>query len=220
MASKKSNRQTTRAEDGAGRMCVLLAENTPEVIARFDRQLRHTYINEYGAKVYGVPRRQVIGKTNAELGMPGDKVAFWTERFEEVFATGRQQTVDFEFDSPAFGHQYFSSLFVPELDAYGQVVSILAITRDVTAAQQAAEQLRQRVEEVETLMKVAPVAMPLMEGDEAARRIKRDMPRTRIVGLSMFEEPDAVEKMHKAGAERYMLKTAPAGELLAAIREK
>jgi CheY-like chemotaxis protein len=67
---------------------------------------------------------------------------------------------------------------------------------------------------------VMDVAMPLMEGDEAARQIKRDMPRTRIVGLSMFEEPEAVEKMHQAGVERYMLKTAPAEELLAAIREK
>jgi two-component system nitrate/nitrite response regulator NarL len=64
------------------------------------------------------------------------------------------------------------------------------------------------------------VAMPLMEGDEATRQIKRDMPRTRVVGLSMFEEPDAVERMHQAGAERYMLKTAPAEELLAAIRDR
>jgi PAS domain S-box-containing protein len=67
---------------------------------------------------------------------------------------------------------------------------------------------------------VMDVAMPLMEGDEATRQIKQDLPRTRVVGLSMFEEPDAVERMHQAGAERYMLKTAPAEELLAAIRDQ
>jgi PAS domain S-box-containing protein len=67
---------------------------------------------------------------------------------------------------------------------------------------------------------VMDMAMPLMEGDEATRRIKQDMPRTRVVGLSMFEEPDAAEKMHQAGAACYMLKTAPAEELLAAIRDR
>jgi PAS domain S-box-containing protein len=67
---------------------------------------------------------------------------------------------------------------------------------------------------------VMDMAMPLMEGDEATRQIKQDMPRTRVVGLSMFEEPDAAQKMHQAGAARYMLKTAPAEELLSAIRDK
>jgi PAS domain S-box-containing protein len=119
-----------------------LAENSPEVIARFDRQLRHTYVNAYGAQVYGVPQAEVVGKTNAELGMPPDKVAFWKARFEEVLATGRQQTVDFEFESPAFGHQHFSSIFVPERDARGEIVSILAITRDVTELRKAEQALR------------------------------------------------------------------------------
>ncbi len=109
-----------------------LANNAPEVIARFDRQLRHTYINEYGARVYGMPQQVILGKTSADLGMPAEKVAFWRERSEQVLATGRQQTVEFEFDSPTFGHQYFSSLFVPEFDNIGEVASILAITRDVS----------------------------------------------------------------------------------------
>lgn len=43
-----------------------LAENAPEVIARFDRELRHTYVNQYGAAVCGAPKDQIIGKTNAD----------------------------------------------------------------------------------------------------------------------------------------------------------
>jgi DNA-binding NarL/FixJ family response regulator len=57
-----------------------------------------------------------------------------------------------------------------------------------------------------------------MSGDEATRRIKQDLPQTRVVGLSVFEEPGMREKMHEAGAESYVLKTAPTEELLAAIR--
>ena len=36
----------------------------------------------------------------------------------------------------------------------------------------------------------------------------------------MFEEPEVMEQMRQAGAESYVLKTAPSDELLAAIRGK
>lgn len=67
---------------------------------------------------------------------------------------------------------------------------------------------------------VMDVSMPVMNGEEATRRIKEDLPRTRIVSLSMREEPEIRERMHEAGAESYVLKTAPGSELLAAIRGK
>ena len=66
---------------------------------------------------------------------------------------------------------------------------------------------------------VMDVAMPVMDGDEATRQIKRRLPQTRIIALSMFEEVEMAEKMRKAGAETYLLKTAPSEKLLAAIRD-
>ncbi|MCL5282913.1 MAG: response regulator [Planctomycetes bacterium] len=65
---------------------------------------------------------------------------------------------------------------------------------------------------------IMDMSMPLMSGDEAARQIKSQLPQTRIVALSMFEDADVRERMHQAGAESYLLKTAPSEELLAAIR--
>jgi DNA-binding NarL/FixJ family response regulator len=67
---------------------------------------------------------------------------------------------------------------------------------------------------------VMDVSMPLIDGDEATRQIKRHLPNTRVVALSMFEDPDTAERMHAAGAEAYILKTAPAEDLLAVIRGK
>jgi PAS domain S-box-containing protein len=65
---------------------------------------------------------------------------------------------------------------------------------------------------------IMDVSMPLMSGDEATRQIKQRLPNTRVVALSMSEDPDTAERMHAAGAEAYVLKTAPSEELLAAIR--
>ncbi len=64
---------------------------------------------------------------------------------------------------------------------------------------------------------IMDVSMPLMSGDEATRQIKEHLPNTRVVALSMSADPDAAERMHRAGAEAYVLKTAPSEELLAAI---
>ncbi len=65
---------------------------------------------------------------------------------------------------------------------------------------------------------VMDVAMPVLAGDEATRQIKSQWPHMRVVALSMFEERDMSEAMRRAGAERYLLKTAPSDEVLAAIR--
>jgi PAS domain S-box-containing protein len=65
---------------------------------------------------------------------------------------------------------------------------------------------------------IMDVSMPVMSGEEATRRIKQELPQTRIVSLSVREEPEVREKMREAGAESYVLKTAPYKELLAAIR--
>ena len=65
---------------------------------------------------------------------------------------------------------------------------------------------------------IMDVSMPVMSGDEATRQIKRHLPQTRIIALSMYEDPRRWSRMHQAGAESYVLKTAPSEELLAAIR--
>jgi DNA-binding NarL/FixJ family response regulator len=62
------------------------------------------------------------------------------------------------------------------------------------------------------------VAMPLIDGDEATRQIKAHLPKTRIIALSMYNEPKRREMMYRSGAESYVLKNAPSKELLAAIR--
>lgn len=125
-----------------------LTENIPEVIARFDRKLRHTFINDYGAKVYGIAKERIIGKTNAELGMPADKIDYWGRNFEEVFRTGKQKTINFDFKSPKLGYLYFSSILVPELNEKHETVSVLAITRDITEVRVTEDTLRSTLESI------------------------------------------------------------------------
>ncbi|RJQ83302.1 MAG: response regulator [Desulfobacteraceae bacterium] len=64
---------------------------------------------------------------------------------------------------------------------------------------------------------VMDIGMPEMDGIEATRRIKAELPDVRVIALSMFEDDQAARSMRDAGAEAFVSKTASAAELLKAI---
>ena len=64
---------------------------------------------------------------------------------------------------------------------------------------------------------VADIAMPNLNGIEAARQIAQKSPQTAIVILSMHSDESYVLRALKAGARGYLLKDAPESDLIAAI---
>jgi CheY-like chemotaxis protein len=62
------------------------------------------------------------------------------------------------------------------------------------------------------------VSMPGMDGYEATRRIKKQKPEIRVIGLSVCDEDDIRKKLRQMGAEKCISKAAPSEELLDAIR--
>jgi CheY-like chemotaxis protein len=64
---------------------------------------------------------------------------------------------------------------------------------------------------------VMDVSMPEMDGIMATRLIKTEMPKVRVVGLSMFEDEQVTQAMRLAGADAFISKTASSAELLRTI---
>lgn len=62
------------------------------------------------------------------------------------------------------------------------------------------------------------IGMPEMNGLEATRQIKRSLPETQILALTVHEQGDYLFRMLQAGASGYVLKGAPSSDLLAALR--
>ncbi len=62
------------------------------------------------------------------------------------------------------------------------------------------------------------IAMPLLNGLEATRQIKRDHPEIHVLVLTMHENEEYIHEVLAAGASGYVLKQAAASELVAAIR--
>jgi len=63
------------------------------------------------------------------------------------------------------------------------------------------------------------IAMPLLNGIEAARQIHEFLPRTKIVVISQQADRHYVQAAFRAGASAYVIKQSAAADLLAALDE-
>ncbi|MGB9927001.1 MAG: PAS domain S-box protein [Methanosarcina sp.] len=128
-----------------------LVENSPDMIARFDRENRHTHINPAGSRVYERSQEEIIGKTHRELGMDCENIEFWERNHEKVFATGTPLMMEFQFVSPKGKEYYFDTRIVPEF-ANGKVISALAISRDITDLKKVEARLKDTLDNLEDLV--------------------------------------------------------------------
>ena len=65
---------------------------------------------------------------------------------------------------------------------------------------------------------IMDIVMPMLNGIEATRQIKADVPDVKIIALSMYEDSQYVKGMLGAGASCYLLKRSAFEELIQAIR--
>ena len=63
------------------------------------------------------------------------------------------------------------------------------------------------------------VAMPLLNGLDAGRQLKRTMPNVRLIFLTASEDPDVAREAFRIGASGYVIKNSAASELTQAIHE-
>jgi DNA-binding NarL/FixJ family response regulator len=66
---------------------------------------------------------------------------------------------------------------------------------------------------------VLDVSMPLLNGLEAGRQIKKQSADVKLVFITMNEDPDLAAEAFRAGASGYLLKRSAASELSTAIHE-
>ena len=66
---------------------------------------------------------------------------------------------------------------------------------------------------------VVDIGMPLLNGLDATRQLKRAMPDLKIIILTINEDPDLAAEAFRAGATSYLLKNSAASELLLAVDE-
>jgi DNA-binding NarL/FixJ family response regulator len=66
---------------------------------------------------------------------------------------------------------------------------------------------------------IMDIAMPLLNGVEAARKIALEVPATKVLILSSYSDDQCIQKSISAGAAGYLMKETAAKDLVRAIRE-
>ena len=99
----------------------------------------------------------------------------------------------------------FVKLLEPECDVLGAVT-------DGRALLEAAAKVRPDVV-------VLDIAMPLLNGLDAARQLKRLMPAVKVIFLTVSEDPELAAEAFRAGGSAFLLKNSAASELLQAVAD-
>jgi DNA-binding NarL/FixJ family response regulator len=99
----------------------------------------------------------------------------------------------------------FVKLLEPDCDVVGAVA-------DGRALLEAAPRLRPDIV-------VLDIAMPQLNGLDAARQLKRVMPGVKVIFLTVNEDPDLAAEAFRAGGSGFVLKNSAASELLQAIQD-
>ena len=98
--------------------------------------------------------------------------------------------------------------------------SLLALTADIEIVGEAADG-REAVEKVRQLMPdivLMDLAMPIMGGLEAARRVRKEFPATKVLVLTQYDDSEYVIPVIEAGARGFVSKMSSSSELASAIQ--
>jgi DNA-binding NarL/FixJ family response regulator len=99
----------------------------------------------------------------------------------------------------------FQRLLEPDYEVVGCV-------EDGHALLKAAEELRPDIVLVD-------IGMPVLNGLDAARELKKNMPRVKLMFLTMNPDCDIAAEAFRIGASAYLLKNSQSSELLRAIHD-
>jgi DNA-binding NarL/FixJ family response regulator len=75
------------------------------------------------------------------------------------------------------------------------------------------------VENVQPEIAILDISMPILNGIDAARALKKSAPKTKIILLTKHDEDQYVTEAMRAGVKGYVLKSQAADDLVHAIRE-
>jgi len=100
------------------------------------------------------------------------------------------------------------------------ICALLALAGDIEVVGEAANgsDALKMVKELEPNVVLMDIAMPIMGGLEATRRICKEYPRTRVLVLTQYDDKEYVFPVIEAGASGFISKAAASSELASGIR--
>jgi PAS domain S-box-containing protein len=133
----------------------MLAENSPDVIVRYDREGRRIYVNPEFERVNHLTAQQVYGKKPSELSTALKPMApEFTEKLLAAMESGVVTKVDLSWPVGDKEMCWFVRI-VPEFDAARKVVSALTIWSDITERKRTEKELLEKENHSQSLLRLS-----------------------------------------------------------------
>jgi PAS domain S-box-containing protein len=165
----------------------------PDVVVRYDQNLRVLYANPAIEAANGLKPFEMLGRTLYEIGAPSEIAATWQAYIEGVFKTGRSETLRFSYPSPS-GQRHWEAQAVLEPALPGDRPTVLAVSRDITERHEAEARRLSAQQLFETVFQSAPEAMSLSEWGTGRLLLVNDAfcelfdrPREQLIGQSTID---------------------------------
>ena len=143
-----------------------LVENTTDLIARFDTNLRYIYCNQEFERRGSRPISAYIGRTILEVNArKKESVLALDKAARQVLETGEIQQVDHDLLTVS-GFRSYQTLVFPEYNEDGRIASLFSVSRDITEFRQAEEQEREQRELAEALRRSAAALNSTLNFDD------------------------------------------------------
>ncbi len=124
-----------------------LAENSPNLIIRINRELNYLYVNPTIKKFTSQSPEFFIGKNLEEIETSEEYKSIWREKYSEVLKTGKIQNIEFEFPT-VIGLKFFKIVIIPEYNDKGEIETALSISIDITERKEAEKKLEVTIGEL------------------------------------------------------------------------
>jgi PAS domain S-box-containing protein len=137
-----------------------LYRSAPIGLCMLDRDLRYVRINERLAEINGVAAEAHIGKTIRDV-LPQLADAVEPEMLRVIKTGVPRFNIELTGETPAQPgvKRYWDEQWLPIINAEGDVFGLSIVVEEINERKQLEEQIRQHVEELETVMNVAPAAI-------------------------------------------------------------
>jgi PAS domain S-box-containing protein len=150
-----------------------LLNSLPDVISRFDRNLRHLYTSPQVERLTGIPASASLGKTFEEIGYPEHLCKLWSDSLRRVFNEGTSYSTEFSIEDLEGKTRYFIATGVPEITRDGVVESVIAISRDITEQRATVQELKASQTQLRLIIDSVPGLVAYVDTDERFRRVNR-----------------------------------------------
>jgi PAS domain S-box-containing protein len=120
-----------------------LVEHIPDLIVRYDTELRRTYVNPAWERASGLTADEVIGVAMTDIPrVPQPVAGEYLAALRQALATGTRQSVEFAWVNARGETLNLQYVVVPEFDAAGRIVGLVAVGRDESDHARTEEALR------------------------------------------------------------------------------